>query len=105
MRRWTVAVGAVVLAMVATTASAKIFTYEAKLATPVATAGTMRAGVFNWKCDGDTCTLNAPWEKPAVGQCRALAKQVGRITSYGHDEIVLDAEQLEECNAAAAAAP
>ena len=99
MNRGTMVVAvAMLLAMVSSAAVAKVFQYKARLAAPVETEGSVRAGVFNWKCKDKACTINGPWAEPGVGHCKALAKQVGEITSYGHGKAKLDEEQLKECN-------
>jgi len=98
------ATAALLTALAAASASAKVFQYTATLATAVASPTTVRAGVFNWKCDGTTCTINGPWAEPSVGQCKALAKEVGKVTAFGYPEAALDDAGLAECNGAAPAA-
>jgi hypothetical protein len=98
------AAAVLVLGGLAGVGEAKVFQYTATLATPVAAPGMVRAGVFNWKCEGTSCSINGPWAEPAVGHCKPLAKQVGKITAFGHPEAQLDAKGLEECNAEVPAA-
>ena len=80
MKRGMIAVCAVSLAMVSSVAIAKVYEYKARLAAPVETAGSVRAGVFNWKCSGDACTINGPWAEPGIGHCKALAKQDAELS-------------------------
>ncbi len=85
-------------------AMAKSTTVNAKLATPVAAetqvvARSAAAGSYIWSCVGDTCTARLP-VAPTARLCRALAKEVGTIVSFGD----LDADGLARCNSASAAA-
>lgn len=59
-----------------------------------------------WNCAGATCVARpAPDTATGVSGCRALARQIGRISSYSSDQKTLDAGALAKCNAAAATTP
>jgi hypothetical protein len=64
--------------------------------------GAVNAGGINWKCEANRCTVKGPWPAPGVGSCAALAREVGRLVSYGHPGRSLDAKEMSECNRNAA---
>jgi hypothetical protein len=60
------------------------------------------AGEAVFRCEGTTCVAaTAPDAAASVSNCKLLAKQVGRLTSYGSYK-PLDDKKLAECNLAAA---
>lgn len=61
--------------------------------------GTVQAGSLTWQCAGDRCTVRGPWPKPALSACKALARAVGPLRSYGHPGAMLSYAQLLQCNA------
>jgi hypothetical protein len=62
------------------------------------TQGTVNASGIPWQCGAKHCTATGPWPVPGLGSCKALAKVVGRIRSYGHPARQLSAQDLEACN-------
>ena len=76
------------------------YTYTALTYVNVKKAGSVRTGNLTWRCGGRRCTITGPWPTPAVGACQALARQVGRISSYGHPGKGLRSSELQRCNAA-----
>lgn len=58
----------------------------------------VKAGGLTWECVRHQCLIAGPWQVPGVGSCRELAKQVGPVTSYGHDTARLSEKQLRQCN-------
>ncbi len=79
-------------------AIAKNYVYTATTGAAVKVAGKVVAGNIGWSCGGKRCTVSGPWPTPGVGSCAALAKKVGRITSYGHPGKRLPKQQLKQCN-------
>jgi hypothetical protein len=76
----------------------------ATLAAPQAGHAQLIAAHAVWDCQGDTCaTANAPEDTASIGDCKDLAKQVGRINSYSAQFKALDAKGLAKCNLAAPA--
>jgi hypothetical protein len=82
-----------------------IFDYTAVTQNEAARQGTVTAAGISWQCRGSRCTVSGPWPKPGVMACRALAQQVGPITSYGHPGASLNTADLAQCNDSAAAGP
>lgn len=78
---------------------ARQYHYRAVTRAAVRKRGQVRASTLTWQCQGTGCTISGPWPTPAVGACRALAKQVGAIQSYGHAGRKLSTAQLKQCNA------
>jgi len=56
-----------------------------------------------WSCEGDVCRAR-PRHSASVSACRALAREVGPLTAYGHEENQLSAEEIAECNTTSRAA-
>lgn len=78
------------------------YMYEALTEAPKANKqGAVRAGSLTWECRGNRCTISGPWAAPGVSSCQALAKEVGRLRSYGHAKAQLSSAQLRQCNSAA----
>lgn len=67
--------------------------------------GVVEANGIRWTCGGDRCTTRGPWPSPGVAACAALARQVGRLTSYGRPGQQLAATELEQCNSGVSLAP
>ncbi len=80
----------------------KNYQYTAKTSQAVKKQGKVRAGRLTWVCKSNTCVIKGPWPAPGVGTCAALARQVGRILSYGHPSKKLSMSQLNQCNAGVA---
>lgn len=61
--------------------------------------GPVQAGSLTWQCSGgNTCRISGPWPVPGLGACRALAKMIGPIDSYGHPKKYLTSDQIDQCN-------
>lgn len=88
-----------------TPAPAQNYHYTARTEHTVLQSGSVRAGSLTWSCSGDVCRISGPWPQPGLGACMQLAAIVGRITEYGHPGARLNAAQLQQCNASAAAQP
>jgi hypothetical protein len=77
----------------------------AKLEAPVAARTKVIAGGAVFACEGSECVaLSAPSRALTAASCKAVAKEVGRISAFAGDVKALDAEELGRCNAAAKAA-
>lgn len=73
----------------------------ALLEQPVAAKTKVVAGGAVWLCEGSTCSTTAVSSRSVTFRaCQSLAKEVGRVSSYG-GKSSLDAEQLGKCNASA----
>lgn len=83
---------------------AAIYEYRAEVSGPARRQGSVKAGGIDWKCSGARCTTAGPWPVPSVEACRALAREVGVITRYGHAKRELTAEELQRCNSGVASA-
>jgi hypothetical protein len=81
-------------AMAATT-----YPYSADTTAPALRQGVVSAAGVNWNCLGSRCTTSGPWATPSVDACRALARQVGPVSGYGHKGRMLTAGELQQCNA------
>jgi hypothetical protein len=77
--------------------------YTAELAEPARTAKFAAAGA-QWECADRRCRTVAAWPAPTVDACRAVAKSVGRVVSFGSGKTRLTEAQLAECNPARAVA-
>lgn len=73
--------------------------YTAQTEQPVRRSGAVLASGINWRCAGSACTVSGPWPQPGVGACAALAREIGRINSYGRPGAALTTAQLTQCNA------
>ena len=89
-------------AMAITAAPAAAASYSATLTTPA--NGHIVARDINWACGTDGCQGATAESRPAV-LCQALAKRAGKVDSFLVDGHALTATELEQCNAAAKAAP
>jgi hypothetical protein len=98
-RAWLLAL----MVSVATPAVAQQYQYVARTEAPAARQGAVTAGPLTWQCQGSACTIGGPWPAPGVPACAALAREVGRITAYGRQGAMLNAQQLATCNAGIAA--
>lgn len=75
---------------------------KASLETPVAGKTKFIAAGAVWNCEGTTCTTTTVVDRVASAKgCQSLAKEVGRVVSYGGRK-ALEASGLEKCNSAAA---
>ncbi|VAX09712.1 hypothetical protein MNBD_GAMMA26-1173 [hydrothermal vent metagenome] len=61
--------------------------------------GRIKVNTLAWNCTLKQCAINGPWKMPGTGACKALAKRVGHIKSYGHQSAKLNRQQLAQCNA------
>ncbi len=77
----------------------------ANLEAPVAAKTKIVAGGSVWTCEGGSCFAVAQTSRStSVRACQSLAKEVGRVASFGStDDLFVDA-QLGKCNTAAAPA-
>ncbi len=101
----TLLVGAVIAISLAGAAEARERLFTATLAQPVSEATRVIAGNALWTCEGDTCRAQAD-HGVTVHACRRLVREAGAVTAYGPENDLLDAAELERCNAyATAAAP
>ena len=74
----------------------------AKLAAPLAEKTKFIAGGAVFLCEADACVASAPSSQTfAASTCKAVAKNVGAITSFGLNGKTLDAGKLDACNAGA----
>lgn len=76
----------------------KQYRYTAVLQARAKHQGTVKAAGIRWKCSGNRCTTRGPWPRPGVRACNALAKQVGRVRSYGHSKKKLSRARIKQCN-------
>ncbi len=91
---------------IAASAHGVVFQYTAVTQAPVAVKqGAVIAENLTWMCRGNRCTISGPWPSPTVVACQALAREVGKLSSYGHPKAQLNAAQLVQCNTSAPALP
>lgn len=69
----------------------------AKLEAPVAETVRVIASNSVWTCEGDTCRTVLQRAVTARA-CGELAKEVGRIATFGATDRTLPADQIERCN-------
>ncbi len=93
------AVAAFALLGVATPALAS--NYVASLQAP-ATHAKLVSSDRLWRCDGVTCTADGGASSAAKHICSRLAKEVGPVTGFTAQGKVFAADELAQCNAAAA---
>ena len=75
----------------------------AELETPVAAQTKLVVGGSIWNCEGARCSAAQQTSgATSVRACKALAKEVGRLSAFGGESTRLEAEQLGKCNTAAA---
>ncbi|MDO8799355.1 hypothetical protein [Phenylobacterium sp.] len=75
----------------------------AKLTAPVAAKTKFIAGGAVFLCEADACVASAPSSQTfATSTCKAVAKNVGAIASFGVGGKTLDADKLSACNTSAA---
>jgi hypothetical protein len=75
------------------------FDYRAETRAPARRQGNVSAGGVAWSCNVNACTTRRPWSAPTVENCRALAAEVGAISSFGRAGAMLSAAQIAQCNA------
>jgi hypothetical protein len=76
----------------------------AALEAPVAAKTKIVAGGAVFVCDGAECvSAHAPSRAVTAAACKALAKEVGRVSAFGGESKSLDADDLARCNASAKA--
>ena len=72
------------------------------LESPVAAKTKVVAGGAVFVCDGAECVSTAaPSRALTAVACKALAKEVGRVSAFGGETKSLDADDLTRCNVAA----
>ena len=77
----------------------------AALEAPVAAKTKVVAGGAVFICAGTECvSASAPSRAITAASCKALVKEVGRVSSFGGETKSLTAEDLVRCNASAKAA-
>ena len=92
---------AAALSMLATSAFAD-GRIAAALDVPVATKTKVVAGGAVFVCEGAECvSAQAPSRALTAVACKALAKEVGRVSAFGGEAKSLDADDLTRCNASA----
>mgnify|MGYP006406388925 CR=1 FL=1 len=92
-----------ILLFATSSAIAADYVYTATLEQSTSKSMMVSAMNINWKCGNDRCVTKGPWPTPGVAACAALAKEVGRIMSYGHPGNQLSADDLAKCNASSIA--
>ena len=75
------------------------YIYTAETHDKATEQGQVEAGGILWNCRGYECVTELVSDKPDAKDCRALARKVGSISSYGHEETVLSPNALSRCNA------
>ena len=85
--------------------AAETYQYSADTTAPARRQGMVSAAGINWNCQGPRCTTSGPWATPSVDACRALAREVGPVRSYGHKGRMLTAGELQQCNAGVPTGP
>lgn len=71
---------------------------------PLAAKTKVVAGGAVFVCEGAECvSAQAPSRALTAVACKALAKEVGRVSAFGGDTKSLDADDLTRCNASAKA--
>jgi hypothetical protein len=74
----------------------------AALENPVAAKTKIVAGGAVFVCEGAECVSTAaPSRAMTSAACKALAKEVGRVSAFGGETKSLDADDLTRCNGAA----
>jgi hypothetical protein len=74
----------------------------AALEAPIAAKTKIVAGGAVFVCEGAECvSLSAPSRAITAVSCKALAKEVGRVSAFGGETKSLDADDLGRCNASA----
>ncbi|PHY17914.1 hypothetical protein [Caulobacter sp. BP25] len=69
---------------------------------PVAAKTKVVAGGAVFVCEGSECvSAQAPSRALTAVACKALAKEVGRVSTFGGESRSLDADDLIRCNASA----
>lgn len=76
--------------------------YSAKLAAPVDGARKEVLGGALWKCEGAACRAPAETSSPAAS-CARVVKTFGKVASFATAKGAFSPEQLDKCNAKAAA--
>ena len=104
MRRLAAA-GAVLLLGLVSGAHAQSYVYEAVSEAGMRQTGQVEAAGIVWTCNTKSCVSEGPWPEPGMEACRALARAVGPLASYGHQKAQFDAAQLAECNGKAGGKP
>lgn len=75
----------------------------ASLEAPVAAKTRVIAGGAVWTCEGSSCFATAQTSRSiSVRACQSLAKEVGRVSTFGGARDPFAADQLGRCNTAAA---
>jgi hypothetical protein len=99
----TILAAAAALSLSFAGASAAADRIVAQLESPVAAKTKIVAGGAVWTCDGASCSAVAQSSRStSVRACQSLAKEVGRVTTFGAERGPFAAEKLSECNTAAA---
>lgn len=55
-----------------------------------------------WRCDAGVCVATGGSNQPAVRACRRVVARLGAVSAFSWKGQDLSAEQLAECNVAAA---
>ncbi|MEM8615637.1 MAG: hypothetical protein AAGF20_01765 [Pseudomonadota bacterium] len=75
--------------------------FTAQLEEPVAKFEKVAAAKALWSCSDDTCKAELDRRTVKVSTCKKVAKEVGKLVSFGNAKDQLSAEDLEECNKSA----
>jgi len=75
--------------------------YRAGLETPLTSVAIVRD--IRWACTGASCSAPRAATSPDANVCTAIARRVGRLTSFSAGERSFDSAELARCNAAAPA--
>ncbi len=76
----------------------------AELESPVAAQTKLIVGGSVWTCEGTRCSAAQQTSRAtSLRACQSLAKEVGRLSSFGVERTRFEGEQLGKCNTAAAA--
>ena len=102
--RTLAAVSALSVAMFAGAALADV-RVAAALETPVSAKTKIVAGGAVFVCDGAECVAaSAPTRAITAASCKALVREVGRVSAFGGEAKSLDTDDLDRCNLSAKAA-
>lgn len=78
------------------TTALTIHTYTARTTRNVTKSVT--AGAIRWECTKNECTNQGPWTSLGIEACRALARLVGPIESFGRPGAQYTPAQVTQCN-------
>lgn len=56
----------------------------------------------SWRCQGANCSATGGKSQPALRACKRVVAKIGRAETYSHRGQALTADQVADCNTAAA---